>query len=81
MPTIEHWRERAACRALDPENFFPQGSTGDVERQKRAAKAVCAPCPVAASCLAEALRFDSVDGIWGGLTAYERDVTYAQSIA
>ena len=81
MQTIENWRERAACRTLDPEIFFPSGSTRDVERQKRAAKAVCAPCPVVASCLAEALRFDSVDGVWGGMTAYERDVTYSQSIA
>ena len=81
MPTIEHWRERAACRTLDPEIFFPHGSMRDVELQKRRAKAVCSPCPVAASCLAEALRFDNVDGIWGGLTAYERDVTYSQSIA
>lgn len=81
MPAPEQWRERAACRTLDPEIFFPQGSAREVEMQKRRAKAVCAQCPVAASCLEESLRFDCVDGIWGGTTAYERDVAFARSIA
>ncbi|MGH3321751.1 MAG: WhiB family transcriptional regulator [Streptosporangiaceae bacterium] len=66
----EDWREYAACRAEDPELFFPIGSTGPAALEQTAqAKAVCARCPVRAACLAYALRTGQDFGIWGGLTS------------
>jgi WhiB family redox-sensing transcriptional regulator len=65
------WRGRAACRDVDPDLFFPVGTSGPAREQTAAAKAVCARCPVAADCLAFALR-SLPDGIAGGMTPAER---------
>jgi hypothetical protein len=67
------WRERAACRAgLDPDLFFPAAESGAArDAQVRAAKAVCARCPVRSECLDEAL-VRIPYGIAGGLTERER---------
>ena len=67
------WRERAACRAgVDPDLFFPAAESGAARNaQVRAAKAVCARCPVRAECLTEALARIPY-GIAGGLTEHER---------
>lgn len=66
------WRDRAACRGMDPELFFPAGESGPMhDAQVAAAKAVCAGCPVRAVCLAEALARIPY-GIAGGLTEQER---------
>jgi WhiB family redox-sensing transcriptional regulator len=63
------WQRRGACRrpGVDPDAFFPEkgGST-------RAAKAICAGCPVKAQCLAYALANDDRFGVWGGLSERER---------
>jgi WhiB family redox-sensing transcriptional regulator len=60
---------RAACRrpGVDPDAFYPDkgGST-------RAAKAVCAGCPVTADCLEYALTAGERWGVWGGLSERER---------
>lgn len=66
------WQVKAACRRVDPELFFPVGTTGAevYERQVAAARAVCGGCPVLMACRAQ---FDAEeDGIFGGLTADER---------
>ncbi len=66
------WRDRAACRDVDPERFFPTAEDGpDRHAQVTAAKAVCARCPVRAECLAEALARIPY-GVAGGLTEHER---------
>lgn len=64
------WRESAACLGEDPELFFPHEKS---EQQAREAKAVCASCEVKDACLATALRFGSLFGVWGGMTEVERD--------
>ncbi|MGH3925368.1 MAG: WhiB family transcriptional regulator [Pseudonocardiaceae bacterium] len=64
--TDSGWRERAACRDLDTEIFFPVGTTGAAVDQAEQAKAVCARCPVAEACLNWALDANQQDGIWGG---------------
>ncbi|MDA8291856.1 MAG: WhiB family transcriptional regulator [Actinomycetota bacterium] len=61
------WRQRAACRGLDPEIFYP---ASDEEAEE--AKAVCASCPVHQLCLEHALSHRERDGVWGGLTERER---------
>lgn len=49
------------CWTQDPDLFFAE-SPVDVE----AAKALCADCPLRASCLAEALARREPWGVWGG---------------
>lgn len=66
------WRHRAACLGEDPELFFPVGTSGPALLQIAGAKAVCARCPVAAECLAWALRSGQEAGVWGGLSEGER---------
>lgn len=66
------WRGDAACRGLDPELFFPEGSAGPALLEVREAKVVCARCPVRAQCLDFAMRAGVAFGIWGGATERER---------
>jgi WhiB family redox-sensing transcriptional regulator len=65
------WRERAACRGLPPAFFYPApGPAGRADLA--AARAICARCPVASACLAEAIDAAERLGIWGGCTPAER---------
>ena len=65
------WRDYAACRDIDPELFFPLGTSGACLIQIEAAKQICRTCPVREPCLRWAL--DSGDaGVWGGTTEDER---------
>ncbi|MET9612041.1 WhiB family transcriptional regulator [Kitasatospora indigofera] len=66
------WRDRARCRDLDPELFFPLGNTGPALRQAEEAKAVCHRCPVRERCLAWALETGQEAGVWGGTSEDER---------
>jgi hypothetical protein len=71
-----NWRSLAACRTEDPDLFFPLGTEGHWALQIEQAKNLCRRCPVAETCLTEALReeggrYDRY-GIRGGLTAPER---------
>ena len=73
------WRLRAACRGLGPDLFFPGAGPGGGDgnqsaRDTRAAKRICAACPVAEPCLGYALRFNEHEllGIWGGKSEKER---------
>ena len=56
------------CTQIDPAVFFPiKGGS------PRAAKAICARCPIAADCLRDALDDPSLEGVWGGTTERERE--------
>jgi len=61
------WRASAVCTQTDPELFFPEKGN-----RSRAAKGVCARCPVCKKCLEAALTHDRVYGVWGGTTERER---------
>jgi WhiB family redox-sensing transcriptional regulator len=61
------WRQRGACRGLDPDIFYPLA-----DEEAGEAKAVCAQCPVQKACLEFALDTREAEGIWGGTTARER---------
>lgn len=73
------WRERAACRDVDPDLFFPIGTAGLTLAQVDEAKAVCGRCPVRERCLQWALAVGPVEGIWGGTTEGERRATRRRS--
>lgn len=61
------WRDKARCKGLDPEIFFP----GQGEDQEPA-KSVCRECDVTVECLEYALRWNEKQGIWGGTSERER---------
>ena len=72
------WRSEARCRDLDSALFFsPDGERGPTRRRReRAAKAVCARCPVQEECAAFALANHEPYGVWGGLTETEREALW-----
>lgn len=61
------WRQRAACRGVDPDVFYPA-----TDEEAEEAKAVCVQCSVRESCLEYALNNRERDGVWGGATERER---------
>jgi WhiB family redox-sensing transcriptional regulator len=65
-PTLV-WRQRAACRGVDPDIFYPVS-----EEEAEEARAVCHACPVLEACLEWALANRERDGVWGGATERER---------
>lgn len=85
--TGRDWMRLGACRRPDlpldqrrafSELFFPvvgrsHAAKRRYERQARAAKSICAQCPVRDDCLAHADRLGIDVGIWGGLTEEERE--------
>lgn len=68
------WRRRAACIGRTTLGDGTDVFYEDSERARRAAKAICADCPVRADCLAYALKAREAFGVWGGLSANERHV-------
>ncbi|MBT2411441.1 WhiB family transcriptional regulator [Streptomyces sp. ISL-12] len=69
---MDDWREHAACRAEDPDLFFPVGTSGPALLQTEQAKAVCRRCPVRDQCLEWALDTGQSIGVWGGTDENER---------
>jgi WhiB family redox-sensing transcriptional regulator len=73
------WLERAACRGTDPNLFHPRYKYGEAhptpedERREAEAKALCWKCPVSGECLALGMSQPESPGIYGGLTARERE--------
>jgi WhiB family redox-sensing transcriptional regulator len=64
---ISSWRQRAACRGVDPGIFYPVSDEAAEE-----AKAICSSCVVRQSCIEYALAAREREGVWGGLTERER---------
>lgn len=77
----QEWRDRASCRSIDPELFFPVGSTGVAIDQIDRAKAVCRACDARASCLEFALATNQECGVWGGTSEDERRKLRRQWVA
>jgi WhiB family transcriptional regulator, redox-sensing transcriptional regulator len=65
------WRNYAACRDVDPDLFFPLGTSGASLLQIDDAKQICRTCPVCGPCLRWALESGDA-GVWGGTTEDER---------
>lgn len=61
------WQNRAACRGVDTDIFFPA-----TEEEAEPAKSICAVCPVLEACLEHALADREREGVWGGATERER---------
>jgi WhiB family transcriptional regulator, redox-sensing transcriptional regulator len=69
---LTDWREVARCKQMDPDLFFPVGTTGPALLQIEAAKAVCRGCSVKEQCLQYAIESNQEYGIWGATTEEER---------
>jgi WhiB family redox-sensing transcriptional regulator len=69
-----NWQLHAACRGVDTSLFFhPFGERGRAhDSREKAAKRICARCPVREACLGHALRVREPYGVWGGLAEDER---------
>ncbi len=69
------WQLRGACRSHDPEMFFhPEKERGAARAAREAAaKAICAQCPVLATCREHAAAARERYGVWGGLSEAERE--------
>lgn len=63
------WMDRAACRTVDEEVFFPHDTD---EVGIAAAKSVCGGCRARPDCLEYAVETLQKDGVWGGTTPNER---------
>lgn len=71
------WMADALCGQVGVDEFYPQNNRTDTAR---VAKRICngdprrgtEPCPVRAECLAYALNRNEEHGVWGGLSAPER---------
>jgi WhiB family redox-sensing transcriptional regulator len=66
------------CSTVDPDSFFPiddilEGPSSNLKTyaNERAAKAICAECPLRTPCALYALQ-TGPQGIWGGTTESER---------
>jgi len=69
------WQRDGACRRADGSLFFSPGKDEAPEQRKqriKAAKEICAQCPVWQRCRRYALENAEEFGVWGGLTEYER---------
>ena len=69
------WMARRLCDHTTAHLFFAPESEASAEIIAKA-KAICERCPVKAECLAyaDALGKKAGEGVWGGLTAHEREL-------
>lgn len=74
LPEPPDWQARAACLNADSDSFYPDKGDSALP-----AKAICngdderPPCEVREACLSWALDRDERQGVWGGLSARERE--------
>jgi WhiB family redox-sensing transcriptional regulator len=87
-PSIERrrygdWYERAACQGLTTDDFYPADNERGPRRRRREAlaKKICERCTVSRQCLRWALDTREPHGVWGGLSAQERDVLLSRRSA
>lgn len=68
----ETWQERANCRGIDTNLFYPEQHSFNAQSHNAAVKAVCGMCEVREECLDYALRAHEQHGLWGGMSLKER---------
>lgn len=77
------WQYEGSCAQLETETFFSPESERGAKRTAREdnAKSICRQCPVIDRCLQHALEAREPYGVWGGMTAGERQRLMQQPIA
>lgn len=93
MPNVHHlpkpilesyeWQFEGACANLDVSAFFSPEAERGAKRihREESAKAVCRTCPVMERCRQHALESREPYGVWGGMTAGERQRLLERPIA
>lgn len=72
-PVAANWQDRAACRGVNTDLFYPISYWSLAGRaQAEKALAYCRSCPVRDACRTDAEEHDERFGIWGGLTEEDR---------
>lgn len=66
------WLDRARCKGLHTDLFYPPLEAKDPNDYYRIAKAICKDCSEWKSCLKDAQTHNDKWGCWGGLTPQER---------
>lgn len=72
------WYEKASCKGVDSQVFFPE-VLGDQQEGRiwDKARAYCKQCPVIVDCLKFVIPFEhgsgKRNGMWGGMTPKERE--------
>lgn len=79
---MTRWQNSAKCRGQDPDLWFPEGPTAELDAME--AKRICAGCPVRQQCLDMAMgrergRNDR-EGIFGGLDGKQRRYLYRRTL-
>ncbi|TAK89312.1 MAG: WhiB family transcriptional regulator [Burkholderiaceae bacterium] len=68
------WRDRAACKDVDPELFYTEGmGMGNPAGLQYAAMMTCQRCPVQTPCLARALDTGDLFAVMGCTTPADRN--------
>jgi len=62
------WRDKAYCRGLDHNMFFPKRG-----ESTKISKGICGSCDVREECLEDAIMRKEIAGIRGGKSKRERD--------
>jgi WhiB family redox-sensing transcriptional regulator len=74
--TPAKWAERAACRDVNTNLFYPIVNSGAGKNAKDTVEAaairVCAGCEVRLECLTWAIEHNEKHGVWGGMGEAER---------
>ena len=78
---VWEWQFHGACRGMDEAVFFhPERERGKKRAaRERAAKQVCATCPVKIQCAEHALAVREAYGTWGGMSETERAALLADA--
>ncbi|MFC9557851.1 WhiB family transcriptional regulator [Rhodococcus sp. NPDC056960] len=73
-PDEADWRLRARCRSEGMDVFFSPSGENKPRRaeRERAAKDICAACPVIDWCRDHALTVQEPYGVWGGMSEADR---------
>lgn len=71
--TDRWWLDSAACKGFDPNMWFEAVvNDTDMREMNILAQSICGSCEVRKHCLEYSLHYERY-GIWGGLTASDRD--------
>ena len=65
------WQAEALCRGCDAAWWYPERGESD-RPVNRAARALCASCPVISECANFGMSASEQIGVWGGLTGRQR---------
>tara|TARA_R110001606_G_C15291793_1_gene641618 strand:+ start:557 stop:937 length:381 start_codon:yes stop_codon:yes gene_type:complete len=71
MTAIDNCPEVVPCTNF-PDLFFPESANGHALKDIREAQRMCSSCPIQLKCAIYGLEAEESDGVWGGLSLYDR---------